>query len=154
MLTMVEAGRSSDSGVWLFPREDIQGFIGPLWRLVEKYPADMLTKYTPEAVAQMIYSQSLDLWVGVNKGHITIAGLAFFDTYPLCKDYRFLWIGGTGMKPLFQVGLNKIEYYAYCHGAQRVIVEGRSKWARILARQGYEPYTVSCARNVVRKWGH
>ncbi len=92
---------------------------------------------TLHSIHEALTVQERHLWVCVDLEGVFLAGMTCFDTYPVQKVLRLMWLGGTR---LYQVlwFIKHVERWALMKGASKVEVPGRGGWQKFLEPYGYK----------------
>lgn len=91
-----------------------------------------------ESLKQSVTEGGLLLWLAIDRDGVFLALLTEATVYPETVSMRLVWIGGSGLDRVLEVGLSCLELWAYRHGAKRMEVLGRPAWIRILQGEGYK----------------
>ncbi len=103
--------------------------------------------YSLSDIHTLLRGGKLVLWTAADEGGIVLVMLVEIVSFPACTLTRILYIGGSGVKRILPL-IDFLHLWARRHGADRIEVNGRPGWLRLLEPMGYLFESITLVREL------
>lgn len=129
-----------------------------LWPLMlpilEEKAEEFLKVYSEDEIFRLLCMDQMDLWLGCTNSRLDGFAFCGWEVHSRARYYHVLGIFGDNLRKYLDMGLRKMERYAFEMGATEIIMEGRFGWKRILEVRGWRPRTLRLRKNLRRALGN
>ena len=103
--------------------------------------------YSLADIHTLLHGGRLVLWTAADEGGIVLVMLVELIKFPASEIVRVLYIGGSGVKRILPL-VDFLHLWARRQGADRIEINGRPGWLRLLEPKGYLFESITLVREL------